>query len=864
MASEKCPTCGSPKELCGCNKKKSKTDTDTGGASPMDLGTPPSSSSASKSLNIGQSVNTLKGPQGRTRTGFWNIQNFTTDLVQQGKIKVSEKIDSARNQTRMEFIADVLVGLGFESMIFLEMGSDAERFLGLMVGLLNQRSPKTDGVWRSDISVDNGKIVEPPSGPFVADLTKWGSWSDRIWALDSVLSYYSVTGAALMAISPRAHLDIHLQFAEAQGRVLAWTSLLSYGDDDEHFVLSHVAIRDALTRDRAKEHEALYQLCTGAVLASAVGPEHRIAVAHFLVAARARITLAPNGRAIATDGPLHALRILGVLAGRYEKYGIVRRQHREQFLFHSLVETPVQAIGRPTNSRAAWEVNVPLEHTFFPVFVIHSMWTPSTVEDEDDELADDSAADLRVTTLIAQAEAAKKASHTFHPCPVFIAGDTNVDTKHTGALNDGMAKHGFVRMGKLTQTTLRTEKTIRSLPPGDPTQFLSEPYDAVYFAEKEYTDTFDCDVQYPDWTDDRLIAAYLHQLVNNAAVQQWYVELLATAYAPIVTRLNGRRAPVGKDAVEKALGAYKAEPKTIGDYVARMAALRNAKLPKAGKNDDLLRWVEAFLDLDALQPRTFLLFHRKFISDHRVVLIDVATKDYLGPKYAPSKGTSSVDLSGSKALAGPVVPALDDGAHGVLTPGGGARVACLRQDRNTCGVRAAFNCLSFAGLRDGSHAQLWAFAPPLAPVGQAFNVNHAIDINEDQVEALLTAAGQGANIPVVGQFLYYDAMANGILPRNAGSTRIAAYRGQVAAFRAPPVPVLLPALPPPPPPAPVLRLVLHTGAQQQVHRQVGVGHYFAVEIVATAVGYNFRYADSLSGAPDRSALIQAFIARYLP
>jgi hypothetical protein len=71
-------------------------------------------------------------------------------------------------------------------------------------------------------------------------------------------------------------------------------------------------------------------------------------------------------------------------------------------------------------------------------------------------------------------------------------------------------------------------------------------------------------------------------------------------------------------------------------------------------------------------------------------------------------------------------------------------------------------------------------------------------------------------------------------------------------------------LPPPPPPAPVLRFVLHTGAQQQVHRQVGVGHYFAVEVTATALGYTFRYADSLVGAGDRSDLIRAFIARYLP
>jgi hypothetical protein len=838
-----CTKCGIPEDFCFCKKRKFKSDSDPGDGA-----------ATAKSLNTGESVNTIKGSQGRTRTGFWNIQNFTADLVQQGKFKVSDKIDSARNLTRLEFIADVIAGLGFESMIFLEMGSDAERFLTYMVALLNRRSPEKDGVWYYDISVDNGKIVQPPSTPFVADLTKWGSWSDRIWALDLILNFYTITSAELSAISPRAHLDIHLQFAEAQNRFLAFTSLLSYGDGDEHFTLTHNAIDEALMDDKAVEHKALYLLCTNPKTIRDLGPEHRTAVAHFLVVARAKVTLAPNGKAIDTDGPRHALRILGVLAGRYEKYGIVRRRHGERFLIHDLVETPLQAIGRPTNSRAAWEVNIPLEHTFFPVFVIHSMWTPSTVEDGADELADDSAAELRVMTLVAQAEAAKKAAHTFRLCPVLIAGDTNVDAKHVSGLNKRMADHGFVRMGALTQTTLRTEKTIKVLPPGDPTRFLSEPYDAVYFARSEYEDSFDCDVQYPDWTDDRMMAAYLHQLVNNAAVQQWYGELLATAYAPIVTRLDGRREPVGKAAVEKALAACKGEPKTMGDYVARMEALRNAKLPGAGKNDDLLRWVEAFLDLDALQPRMFLLFHRKFISDHRIVLIDVATKDYLGPKYTPSKGASLVDLSGSKALAGAVLPALDDGAPDFLTPSGGARVACLAQNRNTCGARAAFNCLSFAGLRDGSHAQLWAFAPALAPHG-VFNVNHAIDINEDQVEDLLTTVGQAVNIPVVGQFLYYDAMSAGVLPANPGWTRIAAYRAQVAAFRGPHV--LLP------PAAPVLCLVLHTGAQEQVYRQVGVGHYFAVEIVAANPGYIFRYADSLSGAPDRSALIQAFIARYL-
>jgi hypothetical protein len=816
----------------------------------------------SRSLNIGSSVNTLRGPRARTRTGFWNVQNFTTDLVQQGKIRVSEKIDSGRNQIRMDFIADTIVGLDFESLVVMEMGSDAERFLAALVERLNARMPEKERTWGSDISVDNGKVVEPPSAPFIADLTTWGSVSDRTWALVSALDYYTITGAVSQALTPRAHLDAHLRFAEARGAVLAWTSLLGYGDDDEHFVLSHENIQAALTRDRAAPHFALYDLCMGILAPAAATADDRLACIHYLVASRSRITLAPTpGRNITTDGPLHALRLLGVLAGRYEKYGIVRRRHSEIFLFHSLVDTPLQAIGRPTNSRAAWEVNIPLDHVYFPAFFIHSMWTPAEAEDEDDELVDESAKELRVATLVAQAEAAKKRMMK----PVFIAGDTNVDGKHVAALGKGMGAQGYTRLGKLTKTTLRTEKTLRTAPPGDVELLLSEPYDAVYSSD-DLADTFDCNVAYPDWTDDVLIAAYLHQMINNPAVQQWYVELLATAFGPIAFRARPRRGvsdPV-TDAATKALASFPDEPKTLGDYIARMTALRKAVIPKGGK-DALTTFIATFLELDALSPRTFLLFHRVFISDHRVVLIDVATTGYLGSPYAPRKGTSSADFSGSTAKAGPLGPLpVDDGAAHLLTPGGGARVACLAQTQNTCGVRAAYNCLWFAALRDGTHAQLWAFAPPLAPVGQVFNVNHAIDITEDQVEAVLAAAGQAATIPVVGQFLYLDAMGANILPRNVGMTRIIAYQGEVATFRAPPLPVGPMGLPPPPPPAPVLRFVLHTGAQQQVHRQVGVGHYFAVEVTATALGYTFRYADSLVGAGDRSDLIRAFIARYLP
>jgi len=177
------------------------------------------------------------------------------------------------------------------------------------------------------------------------------------------------------------------------------------------------------------------------------------------------------------------------------------------------------------------------------------------------------------------------------------------------------------------------------------------------------------------------------------------------------------------------------------------------------------------------------------------------------------------------------------------------RESCLAQVRNTCGVRAAYNCLCFAGVAKDSHEELWKWAPDVP-----------VNSTEDQIEKFLAAHGgaEGGEIPVFGQYLYWDAMLRNDkdYPPTAGAKALQTFRELVRNWRTHQ----------PRKGAPALQLVLHTQADQPLQRQAGIGHYFAIEITAEveAGKYKFRYRDSLTHPLKRAPLIQWFIKRYLP
>ncbi|MGG7567836.1 hypothetical protein ACQ5SO_16915 [Rhodovulum sp. DZ06] len=835
-------------------------------------------------VNIGDPMNTFAAPGLRMRTGFWNVQNFTGDLVKQGMQVRREPLDSDRNAVRLEFLADVILGLEVDSFVILEMGSDAQAFLDALADRLNAACAG-DGrpEWTNDISVDSGALVEPPTGAFDVDLSAWGDVERRVWALQALLPYYRMLPEHYVFDPPsgQRRLDAQIWLAKEHRRLHAALVLLDKAQDKPadpgEFDLRILAAlhadgllppgldpADPMATPPSPDHPHFTLWMLMAIgrddfmeLVAGLGEFHAGLLSLHAVICQAGVRMAPRpdhpDGPPPEDGPLHALRILGVYVGRYEKYGAVRRGRPLQCLLHDMVETEARTVGRRLNGRPAWDVKLPMSAEAVRAFLIHAMWTPAASGGGPDPDRGRSPEDLRVETLALQAEAGAGADG-----PVFIAGDANVPRRKLADLDARMGAHGFRRSGAVENTTLRQEKTIRTAAPGDDGAFLNEPYDCVYVnraREGEYT----CHVHFPCWEERVMRAAFIARMVEHEVVRDWYVELLREALLPIWHMACRSRTAFPKArAAERARAAALVEkpPGSLEDWRGLIAALEAL----AGELGDRLpaevrAEIARFTDLGIETRRLFLLFHRRFISDHRLVLIDVAKRGWEAPWTGDRAG--DVGALKGKVSADPfAAPAEEDGRADAVTPAGNGRRRCLAQGRNTCGMRAVFNLLDDDPAGPDAHDRLWALAAATLAPGGGFDVGMAVNMADDEVARVIERAGHDATIPVVAQFLQLDAMLEGVIGADPGVAGLRLFRdawrawdggGRVG-----------------PPPAGELRLVMHTSADWPAFRRRGVGHWFAVRIrVGAAGGLEYVYMDSLDRAVDRRALIEAFIDRFI-
>ena len=246
------------------------------------------------------------------------------------------------------------------------------------------------------------------------------------------------------------------------------------------------------------------------------------------------------------------------------------------------------------------------------------------------------------------------------------------------------------------------------------------------------------------------------------------------------------------------------------------------------------------------------------------MVIDIGDKDSGSDLFEPgvSKGPkpwSKVKHSGGIGMPGVIDPATENigEAAGQVFGDGIVQLACRRQYRNTCGVRAAANARA-AVLGGATHNQIFQAAHATLDMGNPRDVATVLDIYDDEVDAVANVGRDAGNyIPVVNNFLQYDAMVNGDFPPDAGSARVIGYRNQIGQWEA------MNAGQPAGTPGPELRAVFMTQAGAGLSKPGSVGHYFSVSLVyLRGGGFRITYVDSL-GPQDRRDLINEFIGRYL-
>ncbi|WP_257449616.1 hypothetical protein [Archangium lipolyticum] len=164
--------------------------------------------------------------------------------------------------------------------------------------------------------------------------------------------------------------------------------------------------------------------------------------------------------------------------------------------------------------------------------------------------------------------------------------------------------------------------------------------------------------------------------------------------------------------------------------------------------------VSVWLDGKSVRPRIPVL-------DSKVV----ARLEGAGVRAYYLRGSANTSGSASRGVKKPPPPAkqppssktssqpksqVTDGARGLLTPQenvgpGIIRLACLRQDRNTCGQRAAHNALAFKYSPNdrAKAARIMANHELLHELG-----NMPVDVHDDAVRAFLDSAG-GKDIALV-------------------------------------------------------------------------------------------------------------------
>lgn len=661
----KCGNCEKALDECTCSKddddallKKQKKNAD------LALGKTISKKrkrSVVKSVpvRLGLSGNKLNWGKKNFRFVTWNIQNFTGDLIKQGNNTIQSPIDSDKNRVRIAFIGQALVALNVQAMVIMEMGSDAETFLKALTKTLN------DGIcenliWHYTFSWDVGATKTPPE-TLTVDYSEYRDPERRIWALETLLPYYKVTDLLRPTRTEKRHLDAQILLASLLGEEKLVELLETLGKDK----FTHEDISDLILKEYPPETlkaewslEAITLLFTAdssileiSILEMLLKKKLFLAFALFAATSGSVVELESNGEEITTDGPRAALRFLGINIGRYEKYGLVWCTGLyEKYLLNELVVTDLLNESERTNSRAAMRFQLPLGlGNYLHADVIHSMWTPAFVPNSKDQ---SSNRELRMRTLEVQAGKASGLKRSERP--LFIMGDTNVKTEDVEVLNERMEKHGYSRIGEIVPTTLRQETTLKRL--GE-NKFFSEPYDAVY-QDEERKNNFPTVVSFPDHQTSALVQLLLNLISRNKIVRKWYFDLLFSHYEKIEKCASLRSANLKvKTAVKRIItdAEKKAKVNSLEQDKDRETFLTELLLnwPKCDRKnnttDSLGKKVALFLELRPDSERCYLLFHRYFISDHRMVLLDMAYRGMIGKvqKVKKTKGKRDSFLKSS-------------------------------------------------------------------------------------------------------------------------------------------------------------------------------------------------------------------------
>lgn len=621
-------------------------------------------------LRLGEEPNQLRFGWRSFRFAFWNLENFTADRVRQGPRVFQNDLTSERNIVRLQFVAMAIVALDLDALALMELGSDAERVLVALVAEITKLDPHHQ--WNSVFSELTGSVVSPP--PMISlQLPAFGETRERIAALEALLPYYDLVDGAWGVLYPGRRIYAHRLIARRSDRerITALDEVLlelknkdGCTHEDIERLLPEVLDRN-LDEYEARDHEAMLALFNpdnakgrpGLLLRLLEG-ERYFLVAIFLVLSGARIELHKNQTVILTDGPRQALRYFGYNPGRYERYGIVFRTGlHEVYLRNTLVQTKLLQEGLPTNSRAAMAFQMPLgAGGYLMAYLIHSMYSPILKEGE--KLKDKESRALRVQTLLAQADHARQQNPLSRP--LFIMGDTNINSKDLDEANKGMLARGYRRLGDLAvSTTLRREPTLRSAftPSGE---YFSQPYDAVY-QDADRMDRFPADVSYP--FRDCLQDLWFWMLSANDSVRNWYFLLLRERYRAIyylgqkqqdghvITAIAKAaiQAKLKRDAPDSVLytresgrtfltllfdefaGFETVEDDTeasscsVEDEDDNEDEIDDNKLEEdAAKKEKKARvrdHVRAYLRLRPSTLRAFTLFFRHFVSDHRLVML---------------------------------------------------------------------------------------------------------------------------------------------------------------------------------------------------------------------------------------------------
>lgn len=346
------------------------------------------------------------------------------------------------------------------------------------------------------------------------------------------------------------------------------------------------------------------------------------------------------------EGLFVALRYFKVIDGYYERYGCVfRTELTESSISHKLVYSDVWKIGEKTNSRQAWAFNLSVGGKQVSAYLIHSMFgiattkirsEPTAMDDvtEDVEMAPEQALEedegkvisetlneLRVRTLIAQADVANKSEYP----PVFIMGDTNIATSHLDDAIGKMKAVGYGYMSGGVKTTLKAETTILYKSGGAPSEYFNQPYDAVY-QRKDTVEDFLTSVSYP--FDEQLYGIFNEALGSNEHVKSWYLELLVLKLSCVTDLFKLRRCSGWENVFLTAASRAKFSHELKGDeYIEASrnlsAQLKTEKIEDARLNGALV----VYHQVVSCKAKIFALFHRKFISDHRIVVMDIILKN---------------------------------------------------------------------------------------------------------------------------------------------------------------------------------------------------------------------------------------------